>query len=41
MKAYRRVENKSDEIPTDWRTAAYMIALSRLEAVYKGRGLFP
>jgi glutamate dehydrogenase (NAD(P)+) len=39
MKAYRRVENKSDEIPTDWRTAAYMIALSRLEAVYKGRGL--
>jgi glutamate dehydrogenase (NAD(P)+) len=41
MKAYGRVENKSEEVPTDWRTAAYMIALSRLEAVYQGRGIFP
>ncbi len=41
MKAYDRVKDKSEEVPTDWRTAAYIIALSRLEAVYKGRGIFP
>jgi len=41
MKAYGRVKDKSEEIPTDWRTAAYIIALSRLEAVYQGRGIFP
>ncbi len=41
MKAYGRVKDKSEEIPTDWRTAAYIIALTRLEAVYKGRGIFP
>jgi glutamate dehydrogenase (NAD(P)+) len=26
---------------TDWRTAAYIVALSRLEKVYKERGIFP
>ncbi|MFQ5943102.1 MAG: Glu/Leu/Phe/Val dehydrogenase [Anaerolineales bacterium] len=41
MKAYGRVKEKSEELPTDWRTAAYIIALSRLEAVYHGRGIFP
>ena len=41
MKAYGRVKDKSEEIPTDWRTAAYIIALARLEAVYQGRGIFP
>ncbi len=41
IKAYNRVKDKSEEVPTDWRTAAYIIALSRLEAVYKGRGIFP
>ncbi|GMR09359.1 MAG: glutamate dehydrogenase [Anaerolineae bacterium] len=41
MKAYGRVKDKSEEVPTDWRTAAYIIALSRLEAVYQGRGIFP
>jgi len=40
-KAYNRVQDKSKELPTDWRTAAYIIALSRLEAVYQGRGIFP
>jgi len=25
----------------DWCTAAYMVALSHLEAVYKERGIFP
>ncbi len=25
----------------DWRTAAYIVALSHLEAIYKERGIFP
>jgi len=25
----------------DWRTAAYIVALSRLLVVYKERGIFP
>jgi len=39
--AYQRVRNKARELDTDWRTAAYVIALSRLETVYKERGIFP
>ena len=41
MKSYSRVKDKSEEVPTDWRTAAYIIALSRLEAEYQGRAVFP
>jgi glutamate dehydrogenase (NAD(P)+) len=41
MKSYGRVKTKAEEVPTDWRTAAYIIALARLEAVYRGRGIFP
>ncbi len=41
MKAYGRVKDKTEEVSTDWRMAAYIIALSRLEAVYQGRGIFP
>jgi glutamate dehydrogenase/leucine dehydrogenase len=26
---------------SDWRTAAYIVALRRLERVYKDRGIFP
>ena len=40
-KAYDRVKVKAEGTPTDWRTAAYILALSRLEAVYQGRGIFP
>jgi len=39
--AYRRVRDKAAELNTDWRTAAYVLALSRLERVYKERGIFP
>jgi glutamate dehydrogenase (NAD(P)+) len=39
--AYRRVKDTAEELRTDWRTAAYVVALSRLEKVYKERGLFP
>lgn len=39
--AYGRVRDTARRVGTDWRTAAYMIALSRLERVYKERGIFP
>ena len=29
------------EYNTDWRTAAYIVALKRLELTYKERGVFP
>lgn len=41
LKTYDRVGEKSKELGTDWRTAAYVLALSRLQAVYQGRGIFP
>ncbi len=40
-KTYIRVQEKTRELETDWRTAAYVLALARLEAVYEGRGIFP
>ena len=39
--AYNRVHDAATEMKTDWRTAAYIVALSRLEMVYKERGIFP
>lgn len=40
--AYERVRNVTREFNRlDWRTAAYIVALRRLEKVYKERGIFP
>jgi glutamate dehydrogenase (NAD(P)+) len=40
--AYEHVRNTRQEFPgIDWRTAAYIVALRRLERVYKDRGIFP
>jgi glutamate dehydrogenase (NAD(P)+) len=39
--AYERVRDAAQVYDTDWRTAAYIIALSRLGKVYKERGIFP
>ena len=39
--AYERVRDTARERGVDWRTAAYVVALSRLETVYKERGIFP
>jgi glutamate dehydrogenase/leucine dehydrogenase len=41
MDAYMRVRNAAGEHAVDWRTAAYMVALWRLQTVYKERGIFP
>lgn len=38
---YERVRDTAEEHDTDWRTAAYIVALRRLETVYKKRGIFP
>ncbi|MCX7944211.1 MAG: Glu/Leu/Phe/Val dehydrogenase [Deltaproteobacteria bacterium] len=39
--AYKKVRETANEYNTDWRTAAYIVALRRLEKVYQERGIFP
>lgn len=39
--AYTRVRDSRNRYDCDWRTAAYVEALSHLETVYKERGIFP
>lgn len=39
--AYHSVVDAADEFKTDWRSAAYIVALRRLEKTYKERGIFP
>ena len=41
VSAYKRVRDTAKQYGTDWRTAAYVVALTRLEKVYKERGIFP
>ena len=41
VSGYERVRAAAKKHKTDWRTAAYVVALTRLEKVYKERGIFP
>jgi len=41
VSAYRRVRAAAQEHDIDWRTAAYVVALNRLQSVYRLRGVFP
>ena len=41
IRAYDRVHEAARTHNTDLRTAAYIVALTRLEKVYKERGIFP
>jgi glutamate dehydrogenase (NAD(P)+) len=41
LSAYERVAEAANKFEADWRTAAYIVALTRLETVYHGRGIFP
>jgi len=41
MGAYDKALNERQKYGTDWRTAAYIAALARLEIVYRERGIFP
>ena len=38
---YAKVHDAAAEFDVDWRTAAYIVALRRLERMYKRRGIFP
>ena len=39
--AFGKVMATSEQYKTDWRTAAYIVALTRIEMAYKQRGIFP
>lgn len=41
VNAFKRVRDKAKEFNTDWRTAACIVALTRLEETYRDRGVFP
>jgi glutamate dehydrogenase (NAD(P)+) len=41
VNAYEKVRDKARSQMIDWRTAAHIVAISRLEKVYKERGIFP
>lgn len=41
ISAYRRVKEIAEKHQVNWRTATYIVALSRLEKVYLERGIFP
>lgn len=39
--SYKKVQGVVSEKQTDWRTAAYILAISRIEIAYTQRGIFP
>lgn len=39
--AFNKVMTTAVQYKTDWRTAAYIVALTRIEMAYKQRGIFP
>lgn len=41
VRGYERVRDTAKHYKTDWRTAAYVVALNRIERVYRERGIFP
>jgi glutamate dehydrogenase (NAD(P)+) len=41
VNAYWKVRDVAKEYDVDWRTAAYIVALKRLEIAYKRRGIYP
>lgn len=41
VSAYERVRNAAEKYKVDWRTAAQIVAMYRLELVYKERGIYP
>lgn len=40
-KGFDAVARTAEEFGTDWRTAAYIVAITRIETVYKEHGIFP
>lgn len=39
--SFEKILNAAEELKTDWRTAAYVVALRRIERAYIERGIFP
>lgn len=39
--SFMKIVNTADEFKTDWRTAAYIVAIRRIEQAYLQRGIFP
>lgn len=39
--SFEKILNAAEELKTDWRTAAYVVALRRIERAYVERGIFP
>lgn len=39
--AFNKVQKEAEERKIDWRTASYVIAISRIETAYVQRGIFP
>lgn len=39
--SFNRVVQAAEDYKTDWRTAAYIVAIKRIEMTYKERGVFP
>lgn len=39
--AHQKVHMTAETYKTDWRTAAYIQAISRIEMAYLQRGIFP
>ena len=40
-KSFKKMTDTAEEYPTDWRTAAYIVAIRRIEEAYLQRGIFP
>jgi glutamate dehydrogenase (NAD(P)+) len=41
IQGYKHVQSTAQKFKTNWRIAAYIVALRRLEKVYRDRGIFP
>ncbi|SKB62484.1 glutamate dehydrogenase (NAD(P)+) [Salegentibacter holothuriorum] len=41
LQVFNKVQREVEERNTDWRTAAYILAISRIETAYNQRGIFP
>ena len=40
-KNFHKIHNEVKKREVDWRTAAFILAISRVETAYKQRGIFP
>jgi len=38
---FHKIHSEVKKRDTDWRTAAFILAISRIETAYKQRGIFP